>query len=213
MANSNEPYNPLDLRRLAEGIARALLEQPVNPLPPTDNFSGSGIYVIYYTGQFSPYDPITERNRDDKLERPIYVGKGIHEGRRTGGGGFDPTEGAEVFERLKKHARSIADVENLDLGDFSCRYLVVAPVWIPLGEELLIRLFSPLWNTVVTGFGNNDPGKRRYTQQRSIWDVLHPGRSWAAKCADNPRTQRKIVEAVARVLQRPQVGDDLELAP
>jgi len=86
------------------------------------------------------------------------------------------------------------------LSDFFCRYLVVAPVWIPLGEELLIRWFSPLWNTVVTGFGNNDPGSRRYTQQRSLWDVLHPGRLWAAKCASNPRTPGEIVDSVKDAL-------------
>lgn len=40
----------------------------------------------------------------------------------------------------------------------------------------------PLWNTVVDGFGNHDPGKGRYEQAKSDWDVIHPGRAWAEKC-------------------------------
>jgi hypothetical protein len=172
----------------------------VSALPPTKRFPGSGIYAIYYIGDFPLYQPIAQRNRNGHFDMPIYVGKGIPEGRRTGGSGFGPALGADLFRRLGQHARTITAAENLELNDFSCRYLVVAPVWIPLGEELLIRWFSPLWNTVVAGFGNNDPGSRRYTQQRSLWDVLHPGRLWAAKCAPNPRTPREISDSVKDAL-------------
>jgi hypothetical protein len=197
MTTNEEPYNPLDLRRLGEGIARALLDQPVHPLPPATRFSGSGIYAIYYTGPFSPYEPLAVKNRGEKFQHPIYVGKGVPEGRRMGGEGFAATVGGELYARLRQHARTIQAAVNLEIADFSCRYLVVAPVWIPLGEELLIRWFRPLlWNTIVTGFGNNDPGARRYTQQRSLWDVLHPGRAWAARCAENPRTLEEIIELV-----------------
>jgi hypothetical protein len=201
MADPTEPYNPLDLRRLGEGIARALLDQPVYPLPPQSRFAGTGIYAIYYTGSFHPYEALAVKNREGRFEHPIYVGKGVPEGRRMGGEGFAATAGTELYARLRQHARTIEAAQNLDIGDFSCRYLVVAPVWIPLGEELLIRWFRPLlWNTIATGFGNNDPGARRYTQQRSLWDVLHPGRAWAAKCAANPRTPKEIIELVERAL-------------
>lgn len=203
MADPTEPYNPLDLRRLGEGIARALLDHPVYPLPPVTRFPGSGIYAIYYTGGFAPYEPIALKNRDGKFEHPMYVGKGIPEGRRMGGEGFAATAGAELYARFRQHARTIQATENLKLGDFSCRYLVVAPVWIPLGEELLIRWFRPLlWNTIVTGFGNNDPGKGRYDQQRSLWDVLHPGRVWAVRCADNPRSPEQVARLVEEALER-----------
>jgi hypothetical protein len=40
----------------------------------------------------------------------------------------------------------------------------------------MIEQFRPIWNLVIDGFGNKDPGKRRATQYRSLWDVLHPGR-------------------------------------
>ena len=48
-------------------------------------------------------------------------------------------------------------------------------------DNILIREFRPLWNSVVDGFGNNDPGRGRYNQAMSDWDVLHPGRPYAEK--------------------------------
>jgi len=48
-------------------------------------------------------------------------------------------------------------------------------------EAALIRCYTPVWNSSIDGFGNHDPGKGRYNQSKSDWDVLHPGRSWAYK--------------------------------
>jgi len=48
-------------------------------------------------------------------------------------------------------------------------------------EAALIRLYKPLWNSVIDGFGNHDPGKGRYEQAKSEWDVIHPGRNWAKR--------------------------------
>jgi hypothetical protein len=86
-----------------------------------------------------------------------------------------------MHKRLGDHAASIEQVENLDLKDFKCRFLVVDDIWIPLAESLLIEMFSPLWNSKLTGFGNHDPGSGRYKQKRSFWDTIHPGRRWAYK--------------------------------
>ncbi|WMP15970.1 Eco29kI family restriction endonuclease [Thiothrix lacustris] len=63
-------------------------------------------------------------------------------------------------------------------------------------EAALIKLNMPLWNTVVDGFGNHDPGKGRYEQAKSDWDVIHPGRAWAEKCKG---THSGAVAIVARV--------------
>lgn len=49
-------------------------------------------------------------------------------------------------------------------------------------EAALIKLNQPLWNVAVDGFGNHDPGKGRYEQAKSDWDVIHPGRHWAERC-------------------------------
>ncbi len=72
-----------------------------------------------------------------------------------------------LYHRLREHAASIQQVSNLSLDDFLCQYLVVDDIWISLGESLLIEKFSPIWNTILVGFGNHDPGKGRYNQQRS----------------------------------------------
>lgn len=85
--------------------------------------------------------------------------------------------------------------------DFYCRYLVVDDIWIPLGESLLIDMFSPLWNMLVDGFGNHDPGKGRYNQQRSVWDMIHPGRPWAEKLQPNKKSSEEIIHQVQAFLR------------
>jgi len=65
-----------------------------------------------------------------------------------------------------------------------------------LGENVLIEKFQPLWNRVIDGFGNKDPGRRRATQYRSSWDVLHPGRGFAEKLAANPLTTAAIIRRI-----------------
>jgi hypothetical protein len=61
--------------------------------------------------------------------------------------------------------------------------------------------FSPIWNKVVDGFGNHDPGKGRYQQFRSRWDTLHPGRSWAHKCQEREETAEQIEKEVVAYLE------------
>lgn len=157
---SEPPYNPLDKKNLGISVADALLARPVYSLPPENRFVGAGIYAIYYVGNYPAYAPIAERNRDGLFEAPIYVGKAIPAGARRGGG-LGVTTGPVLFRRLSEHAQSIAQVENLELSDFLCRYLVVDDIWIPLGESLLIERFVPVWNSTIDGFGNHDPGSGR----------------------------------------------------
>ena len=73
-------------------------------------------------------------------------------------------------------------------------------------EAQLIRKYQPLWNTLVDGFGNHTPGEGRFDQARSEWDVLHPGRAWAAKCRGEPPKLATIltkIEAHKRRLASP----------
>lgn len=65
-------------------------------------------------------------------------------------------------------------------------------------EAALIKLNRPLWNTVVDGFGNHDPGSGRYEQAKSAWDVLHTGRGWANKCNGAHQEKGTIVTRVLR---------------
>ena len=177
---ASEPYNPLDKRNLAKSVTENLLNRDIEPLPPR-HFDGAGVYTIYYVGDFDLYKPIAFANRGGNFSQPIYVGKAVPKGSRKGGGFLSENTGHVLYERLSQHGESVASVNNLQLSDFFCRYLTVDDIWIPLGESLLIEMFKPLWNIVIEGFGNHDPGSGRISGKKPNWDVLHPGRSWADK--------------------------------
>lgn len=189
------PYNPLDKQHLAESAANALLRQEPEKLPP-EPFEGAGIYAIYYLGDFDAYSPLAGINRE-RLEAPIYVGKADPKGGRRGGD-FDAPTGTALSDRLRKHSVSISQAQNLNLDDFRCRYLVLDDVWVRMAERMLISWYRPVWNVVVDGFGNNDPGGRRATQYRSPWDTLHPGRPWVDKLAVGTTTADDVREKIAR---------------
>lgn len=194
------PYNPLDKKNLGISVADALLERAPGALPPDEPFVGAGIYAIYYVGNFAPYIPIAERNRGNRFEAPIYVGKAVPAGARKGGALLGTSQSRALYNRLREHAESIQQAENLSLSDFFCRFLVVDDIWIPLGESLLIDQHEPAWNKVIDGFGNHDPGGGRSNQQRSAWDVIHPGRSWATKLRKNNRTSAELLDNLARFM-------------
>lgn len=191
-----KPYNPLDKMNLGGSVAEAMLESAVHPLGGLAPFDGAGIYAIYYTGDFEAYKPLAMKNRDDKFESPIYVGKAVPPGARKGNFGLDAEAGPALYKRLQEHAESASAAENLRIEDFFCRFLVVDDIWIPLGESLLIAKFAPIWNKLIDGFGNHDPGKGRYEGARPKWDTLHPGRGWANKCAARIETPEQIAEEI-----------------
>ena len=196
---SYEPYNPLDKSNLGTSVADALLARPVVNLPP-EPFLGAGVYAIYYAGSFAPYQQIARSNRDSSYVVPIYVGKAVPSGARKGGYGLDSNPGDALSRRLREHASSIEQANNIQLGDFRCRHLVVDDIWIPLGESLLIDRFSPIWNTLIDGFGNHDPGSGRRNQARSRWDVLHPGRIWADRLRENDSNAQEIIGILTEAL-------------
>lgn len=192
------PFNPLDKWSLADSIAAKLLQTPLHDLPP-EPFLGAGVYALYYRGPLNLYAPLL-RYDGSANATPIYVGKAVPRGARKGGFGLDADPGTVLRDRLCDHAKSIEAAQNLDLADFSCRFLVVEDIWIPLAESILIETFSPLWNKTVDGFGNHDPGGGRTQQRRSPWDVLHPGRQWANRLASCSKTLQEIEADVRRAL-------------
>lgn len=194
------PFNPLDKRHLGESVGQAMLRQPIAELESLKAFSGAGIYAIYYTGKFAAYAPIAKRNRGGNYAAPIYVGKADPKGSRKGGD-LDAAPGRALYNRLNQHRKSVAAAENLDIRDFFCRYLIVDDIWIPLGESLLIAKFNPLWNKLVDGFGNHDPGKGRHAGLRPRWDVLHPGRPWATMCKPRDETKEQIIGEIKDYLR------------
>lgn len=194
------PYNPLAKHNLGVSVADALIASPVHALPPGKTFVGAGIYAIYYVGAFPAYKPTSVRNRGQRFELPIYVGKAVPAGARKGGGGLDVPAGTVLYNRLREHGDTIKATPSLRRNDFFCRYLVVDDIWIPLGESLLIERFKPVWNRIVDGFGNHDPGKGRYNQQRSAWDTIHPGRGWAERCQPYAKSKKQIIVAIDEFL-------------
>jgi hypothetical protein len=162
---------------------------------PPERFPGAGIYLIYYTGGFTAYARIFAANQKGEFAQPIYVGEAIPAGGRKGLEGFDVPHGHVLSNRIGQHADCIRATKNLSLADFRCRWLVVDEVFIPLGESLLISHLKPLWNVVVDGFGNHDPGAGRISGKKPAWDVLHPGRTWA----DRLQAACTYEEVVARI--------------
>jgi hypothetical protein len=194
---NDPPYNPLDKFNLARSIEIELLDRQPVPLGSVGQLLGAGIYVIYYTGPFSPYASVAAANRDGAFACPIYIGKAIPKGGRKGGLANDALSVSRALaDRLRQHATSIEEAINLNLADFNVRHLVVDDIWIPLGENMLIETFKPVWNRAIDGFGNKDPGRRRATQYKSPWDVLHPGRSFAVKLASSSLTAEFLLQRV-----------------
>jgi Eco29kI restriction endonuclease len=179
------PYNPLDKLNLARSIETELLSREAVGFDQLSDVRGAGVYAIYYFGDFPAYSAIAAKNIEGKFCQPVYVGKAIPKGGRKGGISADASAGKPLLDRLGQHAASIEQAWNLSISDFAVRYLVVDDIWIPLGENMLIETYRPIWNRALDGFGNKDPGRRRATQYKSPWDVLHPGRRFAEKLADS----------------------------
>jgi len=201
------PFNPLDKHHLGASVGQAMLRQPVIPMAELTSFQGAGIYAIYYRGDFPAYAVIAQKNQGQHCIAPIYVGKAVPKGSRKGGD-LDLNPGKVLFNRLTQHKRSIEYTHNLDITDFYYRYLIVDDIWISLGESLLIAKFDPLWNKLIDGFGNHDPGKGRHAGLRSRWDVLHPGRPWADKCRIRQETAEQIIGEVRDYLRNNPTPDD-----
>lgn len=201
MSGTVVPFNPLDKKNLGASVAEAMLARPAFRLDEIPQFTGAGIYAIYYTGDFAAYGRLAEANRDGRFAAPIYVGKAIPAGGRKGASLATVSMTRALFLRLQEHAQSIREAGNLKVEDFHARFLVVDDIWIPLGESLLIAKFSPVWNALIDGFGNHDPGSGRYNGMRPRWDVLHPGRGWAAKCKERAEAVVDIERDVATYLR------------
>ncbi|MDR1019749.1 MAG: Eco29kI family restriction endonuclease [Synergistaceae bacterium] len=193
------PFNPLDKQNLGESIAEALLASSVQSLPPAP-FIGAGVYALYYTGGFGAYKALSEMNQNSRFRCPIYVGKAVPAGTRKGGVSLEVEHGQALYKRLAEHAESLKAALNLELSDFSCRFLVVDDIWIPLAESMLIERFKPVWNRVLDGFGNHDPGSGRHSGKMPPWDCLHPGREWAVKLRPCAFTKEQLEERVTSYL-------------
>lgn len=179
-----------------------LANTPPLPLPPPQAFLGVGVYLLYYVGHYVPYAKLAAQNRED-LARPIYVGKAVPKGWRTARATRSDTP--SLSGRLREHSLSIEQASNLRVADFLCRFMILNETesnLITVVEAELIRQYKPLWNGGIDGFGNHDPGRGRYNQAPSEWDVLHAGRRWASRLTGKGPSPRQVLTKVSRFLEK-----------
>ena len=181
------------LERVANSVVRFLEKTPYHSLP-ISKFTGCGVYALYYRGDLEIY-----KNLTDNPYKPIYVGKAVPKGWRSGRTSTEKTS-TNLWKRIQEHSNSISQTNNLHLSEFECKYIILDTDLIAFAEAKLIRTYKPLWNCVVDGFGNHHPGTTRFTQARPDWDVLHPGRSWAAKMTGESSTSDQIIQRIGEFL-------------
>lgn len=196
-----EPYNPLDLKNLAQSIEIALLQQPLINLEKIERFEGSGIYLLYYIGDFLAYEPISISLKSEK-QIPIYVGRAVPSSARKGQTSKKTNNNFFLHRRLLDHLDSISKSKNLTASHFLVRFLIIQDIWVHLAESAIIDEYRPLWNQCVDGFGNHDPGSGRGNQVRSMWDTLHPGRIWADKQRPCKLSKDQIIEEIKKHFEK-----------
>jgi len=183
-----EPSNPNVAGRI---VGIALVAQPRKPLALIEKFYGSGVYALYYNGEYKTYKGIARK------EHPIYVGKADPADQASKSA---MEQGDRLSRRLTDHQKSITKAAStLRLEDFEYRALVVQTGYQTAAEDYLIHLFKPIWNNqtnVCYGLGKHgdDPGTR--ANLRSPWDTLHPGRDWAHR--DPNMKDARLAEQIVR---------------
>lgn len=200
-------FDPLSYENLGESIIRALEDVRPVPLDELAPFDGAGIYALYYQGGFPAYEQLAQSNLDVPGSWALYIGKAEAENARKG----EPnqasmTVGNKLFNRVMNHRKSIEAAQNIDTTDFMVRALAVAPTWVPLAEVVAIRMHKPVWNRIIDGLGNHDPGGGRRKGMRSRWDTLHPGREWAELLASRPESSQDLVQEARDYLKQQALG-------
>jgi len=171
-----------------------------------NTFYGSGVYAIYYSGNFEPaYDKIKN------AETPIYVGKADPK---------DPyaesaySQGMALHSRLKEHLKSL-NAATLDIETFEYRYATIQSGMQASVEEYLIRLFLPIWNKEVKicfGLGKHGDSAKTRVNKRSPWDTMHPGREWAKDTLSDQVSRKSVEDKIrAHLIQNPPFKNKEEL--
>lgn len=200
-------YHNEEFVELVKDAIRFFHGTPVHQLPPKEVFKGSGVYAIYYIGNHQLYKPYANWNRLS-YDVPIYVGKAVPKGwRQARISDSNLSQSTELFRRLKEHAKNIAVTSDLSPLDFMCRFVIFEGAgsdMIGTIEAALIKMYRPLWNSCIDGFGNHDPGRGRYQQAKSDWDVLHSGRAWA----DRLNGVHNSYESIIKKLESHLIGSE-----
>jgi hypothetical protein len=209
-------FDPADPNTAGRLVAAALLAQPRVPLDLVPRSYGAGVYAIYYIGDHPVYAPIAG------TETPVYVGKADP----ASASAMTPREqGQKLYGRLADHRKMIRTVEGyavanglpnpLHIADFECRRLVTATNAQMFAERHLISLFKPIWNSetrICWGISKHGDTEGR-SNDRSPWDVLHPGRKWAMaeKLADSRPVERILEDMATHFAANPAFKDRDEI--
>lgn len=185
-----DPTNPSYMGRFT---AAALLIQPRHPLGEVEKFYGSGVYALYYNGEFPAYQALSG------TETPIYTGKADPSVAHAP----SPTEqGDALSRRINEHRKSIKAVEGvggISVDEFEIRYLVTSSGFQTTAETFLINYFRPVWNRetkICFGIGKHGDDAKTRRNNKSPWDTLHPGRRWAEGNKE-VRTPKQIMQDIA----------------
>ena len=103
-------YDPLTYDNLMAGLVVHFERRARAPLVTVIDVQGPGIYALFYDGDHDAYRQISGTST------PIYVGKAVPPGARTGTA-VDVTVPA-LQHRIRQHARSLGDVDSLEVTDF-----------------------------------------------------------------------------------------------
>lgn len=195
----NEKFSEM----LKDGV-RFFHGTPVFNLPPPEKFAGAGVYAIYCLAKTGIYSKFGAEINRTSYSVPIYVGKAVPQGWRQSRVLDKDIKGNPLFSRLSQHTNSIIEGKGLSISDFACRFVIFegdSVGMIAAVEASIIEEHNPLWNSVIDGFGNHDPGAKRITGRTTQWDALHPGRTWAKRMAgetpDSLELKRRIKDYMA----------------
>jgi len=195
-------YTSPDFEEIVKDTIRFFNGTPVYSVPAPERFHGTGVYAIYCVARSGYYKGFHEINRTS-FDVPIYVGKAVPKGWRQGRISNSDSMSYELHNRVREHGRSIELGESLEPSSFHCRFMILEDKesdLIGTVEAALIRKYQPIWNTLLDGFGNHDPGSGRYQQAKSDWDVCHPGRAWAEKCQGKPNSKTTLISSIAEFM-------------
>jgi len=163
-------FDPLSTRQLTATICERFEEQALvryDSQPPA-SFEGAGLYALYYVGDsVELYEPL----RDYPI--PVYVGSAQSHNSATGRLTAAPRP---LHGRVKDHWKSINGAADLDVTEFGVRLLRLPDVHIDLGENGLRVNYTPVWNSVLNGFGSHEQGSSTRKSAKSAWDTVHGGR-------------------------------------
>jgi len=141
------------VRRLLQGAPFSLTDPMLEDM---DGASLFGTYALFYQGPHPLYTKLVSL----ASRNPFRAGASH-----------------QTACRINGHRESISK-SNLDVNDFTVRFLILPPTWRHHVEDVIHEMFHPVWDKVLKGLGTpgtgaSDLNPKRAGQDRSEWDSMH----------------------------------------